>query len=71
MNKAWAKSRLTTEDETWGLNRSEKQLEKVWKQNLKLVNPDTKKELLQLENVVKSMLMLAAYLEGYKEGRIN
>ena len=71
MNKAWAKSRLTTEDETWGFNRSEKQLEKVWKQNLKLVNPDTKKELLQLENVVKNMLMLAAYLEGYKEGRIN
>ena len=71
MDRNWAKSKLTFEDETWSFNLSEKPIEKLWKKTLRLVNPDTKKELLQLENVIKNMLLIHAFQEGWKNGKAN
>ena len=71
MNKEWAKSKVSFEDETWSFNLSEKPLEALWKKTLRLVNPDTKKELLQLENVIKNMLLVHAFQEGWKRGKVN
>lgn len=71
MDKSWAKSKLTFDDETWAFNNSEIPLEKLWKKTLKLANPDTRKELLQLENVIKNMLMIHAFMEGWKSGKVN
>ena len=71
MNKEWAKSKVSFEDETWSFNLSEKPLEKLWNKSLRLVNPETRKELLQLENVIKNMLLIHAFQEGWKRGKVN
>lgn len=71
MDKDWANSKLTFEDEQWAFRNSEKAIDKIWKEKLKIVSAETKKQLIELENVVKHMLMIHTYMDGWKDGKIS